>query len=158
MKKTILLSVTILWMILIFVFSAQPADESAELSNSAGAFVCRLFIPGFQELSPWEQMQHIEGIDHTIRKIAHGTEYFVLGILCAATLLSWVKKSRKLLLCSGFLIAVLYSVTDEIHQIFVPGRACMFTDILIDSAGALAGVLVFSLLLLIRRTKNRSVS
>jgi len=158
MKKILLLTATILLMILIFVFSAQPAEESTELSNGAGAFVCRLFIPGFQELSPSEQMQHIEGIDHAIRKTAHGTEYCILGILCAATLLAWIKKSRKLLLCSGFLIAVLYSVTDEIHQSFVPGRACMFTDILIDSAGALAGVLVLSLVLSLRRRKNSSFS
>ena len=48
------------------------------------------------------------------------------------------------LLFLGWGIAVLYSVTDEIHQMFVPGRACMFTDILIDSAGALTGVLLFA--------------
>ena len=60
MKKTLLLTATILLMILIFVFSAQPAEESTELSNGAGAFLCRLFIPGFQELSQPEQIQHIE--------------------------------------------------------------------------------------------------
>ena len=48
-------------------------------------------------------------------------------------------------------------MTDEIHQIFVPGRAFQVTDILVDSAGALLGIGVFCLLTLIvvklRKTK-----
>ena len=75
MKKTILLAATIFLMVLIFFFSAQPADDSTQLSNGTGAFICRLFIPGFQELSVQEQQQYIEGIDHAVRKTAHGTEY-----------------------------------------------------------------------------------
>ena len=42
-------------------------------------------------------------------------------------------------------LAVLYAVTDELHQIFIPGRACRFFDVCVDAAGALAGI-VFCLL------------
>ena len=49
----------------------------------------------------------------------------------------------------AFAIGALYAVSDEIHQIFVPGRSCELRDILIDSAGVLVGILAFQLL---RRT------
>ena len=44
-------------------------------------------------------------------------------------------------------IAALYAATDEIHQYFVPGWACMFTDVCIDSVGALLGVLFATVIL-----------
>ena len=43
----------------------------------------------------------------------------------------------------------LYAVTDEVHQLFVDGRACRFTDWLIDTAGGLTGALVFLLIAVI---------
>lgn len=43
-------------------------------------------------------------------------------------------------------LATFYAATDEVHQIFVPGRAGMVTDVLLDSAGALTGVLICWLL------------
>lgn len=58
---------------------------------------------------------------------AHFFLYFALGFsLYRAT--QSVSKS--------ILISFLYSVTDEFHQIFVPGRSWQFFDILVDNAGA----------------------
>lgn len=42
-------------------------------------------------------------------------------------------------------ISTAYAATDEFHQIFVPGRAGMVTDVMIDSSGALAGILLAAL-------------
>ena len=151
--KYFLLSATILLMVLIFVFSSQPADDSTRVSNSAGAFLCRLFIPGFTELSEEQQTARIEAIDHTVRKCAHASEYFLLGLLCCASAAAWLSLKTRFLFLIGWVIAILYSVTDEIHQIFVPGRACMFTDILIDAGGALAGAVLFLLIWSFRHRK-----
>ena len=153
--KFVLLSATILMMIIIYMFSAQPADESTEVSNGVGAFICRVFIPGFQEMPKEQQKDQIDSIDYAVRKSAHAAEYMILSMLCCCTLLLWFhdntvsfcsRKKRSLLIFLGWLIAAIYSVSDEIHQIFVPGRAFMVTDILIDSAGALIGALIFTLI------------
>lgn len=128
-------------MCLIFWFSAQPADESTEMSNSLGYTIGRLFVRGFDDMDAEKQLEYVQSIDHTIRKCAHAGEYCLLGILCFAALLCWFPGKIFLCFCIGWIISVLYSVTDEVHQIFVPGRACMFTDMLIDASGSLAGVL-----------------
>ena len=55
-----------------------------------------------------------------------------------------------------WLIAALYAASDEIHQLFVPGRSGQLSDVILDSAGALAGVAAFTVLCwLINRRKAR---
>ena len=49
----------------------------------------------------------------------------------------------------AFRIAALYAATDELHQYFVPGRACMFTDVCIDSFGALLGILFATVIMIV---------
>ncbi len=45
------------------------------------------------------------------------------------------------------LVSVLYGVLDEVHQFFVPGRACSFGDVLIDSVGVLVAFVVYFLII-----------
>ena len=40
--------------------------------------------------------------------------------------------------------SAVYAISDEVHQLFVPGRACMPLDVLIDASGALAGIAIFA--------------
>ena len=51
---------------------------------------------------------------------------------------------------------LVYAITDEIHQIFVPGRAGMVRDVIIDLFGAMIGAGVFLLIryLCKRRKEN----
>ena len=137
-------------MVLIFMFSAADSDESSASSTRVGYLLGHWFVSGFDQLDEAEQLEYIESITYPVRKAAHTTEYFFLGILCTASLLVWVRKRSYVLFLTGWGIAVLYAVSDEIHQIFVPGRACMFTDVLIDSAGAAAGVLILYIIFKIR--------
>ena len=78
-------------------------------------------------------------IDHPVRKTAHATEYAILAILLmnAVTSIHGCQVS--------LLISVDFAISDEIHQYFVPGRACMVGDVLIDSCGAAAGLLIIIL-------------
>ncbi len=72
------------------------------------------------------------GWDLVLRKLAHMAEYAVLGAL----LLRATDRS-------GLAVALgtLYAVSDEVHQVFVPGRAGSPVDVAIDAVGVALGVL-----------------
>ena len=65
--------------------------------------------------------------------IYHFTAFSYLALFLVITISKG--KTTKLILLVGILIAVCYSISDEIHQQFVPGRGSSVTDILIDSLG-----------------------
>lgn len=128
-------------MVLIFLFSAQPGDRSDETSLSVGGVIGQIFISDFEQWTPEEQFAFAERINHPVRKLAHATEYAVLGGLVAAMfgaygLRGWLR------LGVAWGCTALYACTDEFHQLFVPGRSGQLADVLIDSSGALAGVLL----------------
>lgn len=158
-KKTVLkivfLSATALLLAFIFIMSAKPADESTKISVSFGYGLCDIFIPGFDTLDETEKAELAESIDHYVRKTAHFAEFAALGALLYADFALFGLKGFKCILFA-FLSGVFAAVSDEIHQIFVPGRACMLTDILLDSSGVLTGCL-FSLLVffIISSVKNK---
>ncbi len=139
-RKKICFAFTVFWMIIIFTFSARNAEQSAGDSTSVGILFGRLFVPGFAQMDKQAQMDFAEKVDHPVRKTAHATEYAVLGFLIAGSYADRKKKWIELLLVP-FAIGALYAVSDEIHQMFVPGRSCQVTDMLIDSCGVLAGTL-----------------
>lgn len=131
----------LLWMVVIFLFSAQPATESSELSGSITKRIFDLIAT-----TPLSNMLG-ENLIHTlIRKCAHFTIYLVLGTLVYRALNRDDSLQRKRVLVA-FIICVLYAATDEFHQLYVPGRSGQFTDILIDSFGAFIGIMACSTIL-----------
>ena len=147
-KKTgiIWLIFTIIWMSVIFSFSAKKAVESEGMSHSVGKEIGRLIVPQFTSWSEERQEQFAKMIDFPVRKCAHASEYAVLGVLMLGTAYSFSaergKKNRLLCWCAG----TAYAATDEFHQLFVPGRSCQFRDVCIDSAGILTGIVLFSMI------------
>ena len=73
----------------------------------------------------------------------HFLEYMLLGFWAMLLAGSYDLRYRAAIAWGG---STLYAVTDELHQLGVEGRAGMFTDVLIDSGGVLAGVLAAMLL------------
>jgi VanZ family protein len=69
--------------------------------------------------------------DLLLRKLAHVTEYAVLGAL----LVRAIGRSGPALL-----LGTLYAVSDELHQSFVPGRAGRPLDVAIDMVGLACGI------------------
>ena len=57
---------------------------------------------------------------------------------------------------AAWVLATLYAVTDELHQYFVPDRACAFTDVCIDSAGAAMGALIAAAVIAGRAQRSRA--
>jgi len=89
------------------------------------------------------RIEQIGIFDLIFRKITHLVEFAVLSILFfRAFKKSSGKDSNRWLIWSGFL-SIVYAVSDEYHQYFVPGRCPAFRDVMIDSIGAVGGVILY---------------
>lgn len=157
-RQWVLLVMLILWMGMIFFFSAKPAVQSAKMSTSVGKMIGNIFIPEFDELGEEKQEIFAESIDFVVRKSAHACEYALLGILFFWNYGQRIKNWKRLAGISWLSVAV-YAATDELHQVFVPGRSGQPSDVLLDSFGGLLGV-VFSMIVyyLIARKKEKNGS
>lgn len=137
MRKTISWISVILWMILIFNLSAQPAVQSGKLSKR----ITNINIKAIKKVTPNTKL-NTKKFDHIVRKNAHFFIYLGLGIFTIGALRRSGVRGYK---CIAFalLICILYAISDEVHQIFVPGRGAQVKDVLIDSAGATVGILIY---------------
>lgn len=129
-------SLLLIWMIIIFILSAQTADESSSTSGSLLSFILKLTYPGYKLMDPSEQFVVLETYQHIIRKSAHFMVFGVLGILAVNAYKSIHIRNNSLVIILSLATCVGYAVLDEIHQIFVPGRSCEIMDIVLDSCGS----------------------
>lgn len=136
-KRFFYLLSSIIWMGVIFYFSSQNADASSEDSS-----IIRNFLIGVFTDSPSETLLYIAEV--FVRKVAHISEFFILAVLVYKTLTSFDIQAKKAVIC--IIVCFLYAVSDEVHQFFVPGRACRWYDVLIDTCGSLFAVGIFELL------------
>ena len=131
---------TLLLLFLIFGFSAQDGESSGSLSFQISLFLVKLASPLLPAaMSEKILFERAELIHYFVRKAAHMTEYFLLALSLQLPLAAWFSKqlSLKLRILTGFAASVLFAALDEFHQSFVPGRSGNFTDVCIDSTGAL---------------------
>ncbi|MGN0162267.1 MAG: VanZ family protein, partial [Candidatus Ornithomonoglobus sp.] len=84
-----------------------------------------------------------------IRKCAHFSEYAVLGISSYVSIRFLTDKSARYVRIYAILFCMLYAVTDEIHQHFVPGRTERIFDVFVDTCGAATGVIIITALIFI---------
>lgn len=145
-KSVVWLIITVVWMTVIFCFSAQPADVSTDTSLRVGMTIGKMSVPDFSKLPKEEQMDYAEKIEFPVRKMAHATEYAILGCLLTNLCLSLSMKKAYMW---SWLMGSAYAATDEFHQLFVPGRSGQMTDVMIDSVGCLTGCLLIYLILCI---------
>lgn len=146
----------IVWMCVIFAFSAQEKEESGEVSASFTYHMVSSTRTFFHlDLSDARVKEISDAIEGFIRKLAHMAEFGIMSVL----LYIWVGQWEMSFLRRGGTAVgatAIYAATDEIHQLFVPGRAGRFSDVCIDSAGALTGVIVFALLVqIVKRVRAR---
>ncbi len=144
---------------LIFHFSSEKASVSSKTSKKVTEQILEIFIEDFSSMPEKEQKALIKKTDSTIRSLAHFTEYTALGFLTFAFFsLSNSDKIKKALL--SFTGCALFSLADEVHQIFVPGRSFQFKDISIDFAGVILGILIFLFIkhIIKKLTKKSAVS
>ena len=139
MKKTIFAVLLVLWMGFIFSMSCENAEESSNTSGQTIKVVLST-VPEFEKQPEEVKKNIIEELQFIVRKSAHFIGYMILGILASGLILYYGNINKKYLL--AFLICVIYAISDEIHQLFVPGRAGQVRDVLIDSAGSLLGIII----------------
>ena len=110
-RKHIWLFLAAAWSILIFVKSHKPAFESSEESSLVAMFInqaiASIFGAGKFIVS-----------DNMVRKTAHFLEYFVLSFLLFKAYLNTEKVVKTFYLAT--VTSVIYAISDEIHQYFIP--------------------------------------
>lgn len=149
----------LLWAWVIWSFSDTPAADSTEESVSVTEMLLNL-ISWFVTIDPSKKAVIIMSMEPHIRKIAHMTEFGILFLLLMIPIRLFLEKLFARI-SLAVLIAFLYACSDEIHQLFVEGRAGRASDVLIDMLGVLAAVmiyLIFALLIRIMKAKPRSES
>jgi len=125
-------------MAVLFYSSSMPGDESGAASMG--------IVDRLQGWLPPLRLLDADLLHFLLRKGAHFTAYFVLAFFTTHASKYYLRGRRLFFIAWG--IASLYGVLDEIHQYFVPGRACLLSDMAINAVGALfgAGLLVLYLL------------
>ena len=134
------------WAIFIWSNSLQPGNASGEMSGSVTETINKVlgfFVPSLE-------------VSHRfVRKMAHFSEFAILGgLFCLAFRKTLPKKSYLVFLSAP--CAFLVAAVDETIQLFVEGRAGAFTDVMIDTAGALTAILLAFLVIVIKEKIKKS--
>ena len=156
-KKIILWVAVVLHICLIFSFSLQDATQSTVISEKITGSIkseekfhheiagekngdgSKKYSDSVADMMAERGFDLLEAV---LRKIAHFSLFFILGILISALISQYEIKGE-----IRALIVVLYAgavaFIDETIQIFSPGRAGRLTDVLIDSSGAACAAILF---------------
>lgn len=134
LNKMISWIAVIIWMLIIFHLSSQVAGQSNQLSVGITKIVVDIFNNIFHSAD-----LDINAYNHIIRKNAHFFAYLILGILAANVLSKNEHKGVFIVL----VFCIIYAISDETHQMFVPGRGPGLKDVIIDSAGAGVGIIIY---------------
>ena len=145
-KQSISIILVILWMLVVFSFSAQNGSKSSGISNKvAGKIIDIINLTNIGEQE--ERQIKIEKIEPVIRKMAHLTIYILGGILISNMMFQLIlKNSIKLKIGISAIFGIVFAITDEIHQLFVGGRSGRIQDVIIDSIGVIIGIVFFQII------------
>lgn len=124
-NKVLAWTMLALWMIVIFAFSNQA--HSGEIT---------------------EEYFHNHNV--LVRKMAHMFEYCMLFVFANHALRLTFERTKNFIAASAIIFCVFYALTDEWHQMYVPGRSATINDVLVDSSGSLIGLLVVRYLVLLK--------
>ena len=146
MKKVIMWILVILWMGVIFYFSSFSGKDSTDQSQGFLSTTIRKVVLIFdKDISEENLNVLVKKLDRPIRKCAHMSEYLVLCILLCILIGCYNFEYKRLLLIA-FITSVLYSISDEVHQLFVFERSGQILDVFIDSIGSLIGLVLYNLI------------
>lgn len=165
-KLKIILSwlIVLTWMGFIFYLSSMTTTESNSKSKGTINKIIETTVEttnniGITDKHPSAKKKQsvTDFLNKPLRKCAHASVYFVLSILILHALLVSHYKFRKKYLLTTILTVLLcffYAITDEYHQTFVIGRTGQFSDVLIDTAGSVLGVMIYSIWINIKKKKT----
>ena len=150
----LMLLLVIAVMVMIYCFSAQNGTQSGAMSGKLTTWVINILVPDFENMTEESQESLRSTVGFLIRKTAHFLEYALLGF---SLMLHVAQIEKKIAVRLPWLwawgIGTLYAASDEFHQGFVAGRGPSVRDVMIDSSGVIAGVLL--ILWILHRRKRR---
>ena len=140
--KVVKICFLVLWMALIFSFSNQKDVDSSKVSDG---FIDRTVVKIYkifnENITKEKENEIIERYTYPIRKLAHYTLYFILGILSFLVVKDY--SINKKLIIYSLLICFLYACSDEFHQLFIIGRSARVLDVIIDTFGSFCSISIF---------------
>lgn len=159
MNRTVKLIVGFLPMVIvcavIFWFSSNVEEDSSKQSSHIVSFIKENIFPDLNEMDTEHDQQIADDtVTVIVRKTAHFSVYTLLGICAFAGF--WFIKKKQLRFLAAWGSAVVYSISDEIHQHFVQGRSCELRDVCIDSCGAALGAGICLVIVLLAAYKKIS--
>lgn len=126
----------------IFMFSAEDAAKSDSTSKGTIIALAGVIKKDFNKMSQQQRDEFVADLNGAVRTSAHFSVYCLLGLLVANALYAFSFRRWRLAAFSVG-ISLLYAISDEIHQYFVPGRACELIDVTVDTMGAVLGTAIF---------------
>ena len=140
-KSLIYAIISVILMIIIYMFSSQNGNSSSELSSSFSSIVYSSieFFANYLNLN----INNISSVGfHTfIRKLAHFSIFLALGFSYYG-FFSSLKSTKRIAVYLALTASLVYAISDEFHQLFVPSRGPSVTDVCIDFAGSIVGVFI----------------
>lgn len=143
MLKKIIFFITIVWIGVIWVHSMMPAPISRGESGAIAQWLQAIGI-----------VSDGKAVEHIIRKIAHFTEFGLLGVLIFLDMAFSFKINRQCVPLALF-IGLVIPMIDETIQLFSMGRSCAVVDVWLDFGGYVTGWLFT--LLISRKLLNKTV-
>ena len=135
---------------IIFNFSNQQAEESEGLSRNITSDIVNIFYDT-KQLEQSQVQEIVATTDRIVRKLAHFSLYTITGMILMLLLNTTnLKKKNKIYI--SLILGILYAISDEMHQIFVPGRTPLITDVLIDTLGIIFGI---SIIIIVIKIYNK---
>lgn len=145
-KKTLIRNIVfiliLMWMSIVFQLSNQQSNKSTGLSQR----ITKIFV----------SEEKVEIVEPYIRKIAHLSEYALGGILFLSFFLTYDYSDKKRILLS-LLFGTGYATLDEIHQLFIDGRAGQIKDVYIDTIGVLIGICIAMIIYKISKQNKEKI-
>lgn len=132
----------ILWLFVIFFLSSEGHDASSGRSDAVVEVVRTLGATGATDV-----------LTFLVRKSAHITAYFILGLLTVNVLRLYKLRIRSMVIIASVFV-LLYAISDEFHQQFVPGRSSEARDVMIDTTAGVVGVGLYTLVEARLRTRR----
>lgn len=131
--------------LLISYMSGQDKTISYEISGAiTDATAWAVKLPVNDENDSFKFIYTLELI---YRKLAHVSLYFMLGLSVTSFVVNMSElRKAKVTLWSVILFCFLFSIVDELHQNYVPGRTCSVRDIVFDGSGYLLSVYLFKVI------------
>ncbi|MEC9490758.1 MAG: VanZ family protein [Halanaerobiales bacterium] len=139
LKKILSWSAVVIWMGVIYSFSAQSAEESSRLSAGLSKVIYRVIT---EEVGLKVQLSSFHSF---LRQGAHFFIFFLLALLLVNAFRVSGYELEKAIIYT-LLISLAYAGLDEIHQIYVPGRTAELKDVFVDGLGIVSGIGIYALI------------